>query len=218
MKQIASRIGRWFVAGVLALLPLIITLAVIAWVADFVKGIFGPSSLLGGLIQRVGLSVAPNSSLPYLLGTFFVLLLIFAVGVVVDSGAKTFWQRFVDGLFRRIPLVGDLYGTSQQVVSLLGKKEEGDLKKMKPVFCEFGGADGCGFLALLVSPAPFHLEGRDYVIVIVPTAPVPVGGGLLFVPADKVRETSLNVDGLMSIYVSMGLTANQFLCEEKKAK
>ena len=38
-----------------------------------------------------------------------------------------------------------------------------------------------------------------------------VGGGLLFVPAEVVQPTELNVDGLMSIYVSMGVTAAQYL-------
>jgi uncharacterized membrane protein len=45
----------------------------------------------------------------------------------------------------------------------------------------------------------------------VPTAPVPIGGGLLFVPAEVVQPTDLSVDGLMSIYVSMGITASRFL-------
>jgi uncharacterized membrane protein len=45
----------------------------------------------------------------------------------------------------------------------------------------------------------------------VATAPVPTGGGLLFVPAEVVRPTDLSVEGLMSIYASMGITAGQFL-------
>jgi uncharacterized membrane protein len=45
----------------------------------------------------------------------------------------------------------------------------------------------------------------------VPTSPVPVGGGLLFVPAEVVQPTDLSVEGLISIYVSMGITADQFL-------
>jgi uncharacterized membrane protein len=82
---------------------------------------------------------------------------------------------------------------------------------MKAVFCFFGGQCGAGVLALLVSPERFRIKGRDYYIVIVPTAPVPVGGGLLFVPAEIVQPADVSVEGLMSIYVSMGVTASQFL-------
>jgi uncharacterized membrane protein len=34
---------------------------------------------------------------------------------------------------------------------------------------------------------------------------------LLFVPADNVLEANMSVDGLMSIYVSMGVTAPQYM-------
>jgi uncharacterized membrane protein len=85
------------------------------------------------------------------------------------------------------------------------------VKGMRVVFCYFGKETGAGFLALLVSPERYRINSRDYQIVIVPTAPVPVGGGLLFVPAEVVQPTDLSVEGLMSIYVSMGVTASQFL-------
>ena len=47
--------------------------------------------------------------------------------------------------------------------------------------------------------------------VLVPTAPVPVGGGLLFVPAHWVVPAAVGIEGVTSIYVSMGVTAAQYL-------
>ena len=82
---------------------------------------------------------------------------------------------------------------------------------MRPVFCYFGQDRGCGVLALLVSPEVFHIDGRDYLLVIVPSVPIPMSGGLLFVPTDSVRPTDITVESLMSIYVSMGVNAPQFL-------
>lgn len=63
----------------------------------------------------------------------------------------------------------------------------------------------------MVSLEGFRLNGREYHIVIVPTAPVPIRGGLLFMPADMVQPADVSVEGLMSTYVSMGVTAPQFL-------
>lgn len=211
LTHLLKRIGRWFFAGVLTLLPIFVTVAVVAWVANFLGGIFGPGTFLGGAIQKLGLSFAPDSSLSYVIGGVVVLVIIFLVGVFVDSGARSFYQRFVDGAFKRIPILGDLYGTSQQVINLLAKKDDDNLKKMKAVFCLFGKEAGCGFLALLVSSDKHTINGVDYLIVIVPTAPVPIGGGLLFVPAGQVVDADVSVEALMSIYVSMGLTAGQFL-------
>ena len=79
------------------------------------------------------------------------------------------------------------------------------------MLCFFGQEGGAGVLALLVSPQRFRLQGRDYQIVIVPTAPVPFGGALVFVPVESVRPTDMSVDGLMSIYVSMGVSAPKFM-------
>ena len=45
----------------------------------------------------------------------------------------------------------------------------------------------------------------------VPTAPVPVGGGLLYVREDWVTPADVGMDGLTSIYVSMGVTSSQVL-------
>ena len=39
-----------------------------------------------------------------------------------------------------------------------------------------------------------------------PTAPVPIGGGLLYVPVEWVKPANMGIDKLTEIYVSMGLT------------
>jgi uncharacterized membrane protein len=47
--------------------------------------------------------------------------------------------------------------------------------------------------------------------VLVPTAPVPVGGGLIYVPEEWVSPANVGVEALTSIYVSMGVTSAQYL-------
>ncbi|MNR45544.1 hypothetical protein D3C85_1644010 [compost metagenome] len=76
---------------------------------------------------------------------------------------------------------------------------------MSPVWCFFGG-DGAAVLALRPSPESFELEGRQYCAVLVPSAPIPVGGGLIYVPVEWVRPADMGVDGLTGIYLSMGLS------------
>ena len=62
-----------------------------------------------------------------------------------------------------------------------------------------------------MSTEKFQIDGKDYQIVIIPTAPVPFGGGMLFVPTGAIRHADMSVDGLMSIYVSMGVSAPHFI-------
>jgi uncharacterized membrane protein len=215
MKHILSApvryVGRCFLAGVFALLPVIITAAVIIWVANFLERFLGPDSLFGQGLQRLGTRFAADLALAYVIGALIVLGAVFVTGVIVEAGARNLLQRLTTAVFSRIPIVGSIYGTSQQLVNMLDRKDNADLQGMKVVFCLFGEASGAGFLALLVSPERYRIRDCDYQIVIVPTAPVPFGGGLLFVPATAIQPADMSAEGLISIYVSMGVTAPQYL-------
>jgi uncharacterized membrane protein len=87
---------------------------------------------------------------------------------------------------------------------VLRRGQKADLGAMSPVWCVFGG-DGAAVLALAPSPQPLQLDGRDYRAVLIPTAPVPIGGALIYVPAEWVRPAEIGVERLSAIYVSMGM-------------
>jgi uncharacterized membrane protein len=60
-------------------------------------------------------------------------------------------------------------------------------------------------LALLATPKLFDMGEGPRHLVLLPTAPVPVGGALVFVAVDQVRAVpGLGVDDLAKFYVSMG--------------
>lgn len=206
-----KRLARFFLAGIVAVLPLVITVAIVAWAAGFVRKILGPGTLIGEGLTTLGLRFVTNDTAAYLIGGLLVLGGVLAIGIAVEAGAKSLVQRLSDIVMQRIPIIGSIYGTSKQLVTLFEKKDPEKLQGMKAVFCFFGEKTGAGLLALLVSPEQFCINGRSFFIVIVPTAPVPVGGGLFFVPVEMVQPTDVSVEGLMSIYVSMGVSASQFL-------
>ena len=84
---------------------------------------------------------------------------------------------------------------------------------MSPIWCFSGGRGGTAVLALLPSHEPVTLDGRTYLAILVPTVPVPFGGGLLFVPAEWVDPAPFVVEASTSIYVSMGVSAPHFMRE-----
>ena len=81
------------------------------------------------------------------------------------------------------------------------------LKGMGVVYCTFGEKGGVGVLALLPTPEPIEINDKQFYVVLVPQSPVPIGGGLLFMPLEAVERVDMSVETLMSIYVSMGVTA-----------
>lgn len=211
-------IVRSFIAGTLMVLPLIITVVAIVWVASFLDNLMGPHTAVGRGLARLGFFAGTDtidSDQPdwyaYIGGCVLTLLVIFGLGMFAELGAKRFMQSVLDAILGRVPLLGGLYSSVRQVVMILEPHDTKDLRAMTPVFCLFGGGSGAAFLALLPTPKVFRVEEIDYYAVLIPSAPVPVGGSLIFVPVANVKKADMTVDAFMSIYVSMGVTGPQFL-------
>lgn len=212
LKIVGKRLLRYFLAGAFAILPLVVTIAIVIWVAGFLQRFLGQGTPVGRLVRNLGWQFSPeDKTLAYLIGWAVVLGLVFVLGVAVEMGARRLVQAMTDAVLNRVPVIGGIYNTSKQLVSMLDRQDPADLQGMSVVYCIFGGDKGVGFLALLVSPQAYYVGGRECQIVIVPTAPVPFGGGLLLVPSECILTADMTVDGLMSIYVSMGVTAPQYM-------
>lgn len=201
-----ARIGRIFLAGVLVLLPLAVTVGVIAWVVSLLVTYAGPNSGFGRLLVSVGLGVSDDAFAPYAIGLLLVLGVIFLFGLFVEHEIGTWLGGAVDRLIRRIPVVSSIYDLSSRFTSMVDRKGGGELKGMSPVWCFFGGDQGAAVLALLASPTPIKIGGIDYMGVLVPSAPVPVGGALIYVPSSWIKPADGGVENLMNVYVSMGVT------------
>ena len=205
-----GRILRTFLAGVLALLPIAVTVFVIVWIASFIASYAGPGSFIGSLIialgRSVGLDIAPSSTVAYLLGLAIILGAIFMLGVLVESRLRAFVLNSLDWLIMRIPLVSNVYELSKRFVSLVDRGGEDSLKTMQPVWCFFGGEGGAAVLGLMPSPEPVVIGEHSYLGLLVPSAPVPFGGALIYVPSAWVKPADGGVERLMNVYVSMGVT------------
>lgn len=210
---------RPLLTGLLALLPLAATIVLLAWTWRLAAGWLGPSSLFGSLLTGIGLGVAADSPLPgYLLGLLVVVALVYGFGLLVEAGLQRGVDRALKSLMQRIPVVRTVYDVAQRLVGMFGKSREDGLKSMSPVWLYFGGPPAAGeaaqttvVLGLLTTHEPVQLGGQAFHGVLLPTAPVPVGGGLLFVPAHWVVPADMGLEGVTSIYVSMGVTASQYL-------
>ena len=211
MKRSLRELTRTFVAGLLAALPLIVTVAVFIWLGRLLYAWLGPSSLVGQVFVGLGLGLSGSVMLGYVLGALIIVLGVYALGLLVEGGLQRGLVRLVNAVVSRIPLVRNVYDLISRFVDLLSQNGDDGLKSMRPVWCSFGGEGGVKVLGLLSTPDPIVLDGQRYRAVLVPTAPVPVGGGLLYVPEAWVSPAEVGMDGLTSIYVSMGLTSSEHL-------
>lgn len=219
MRQPVARLLRVFATGALVALPLAATVALCFWAVSLVIRWIGPTSPIGAALARIGLGVTGSELIGYAMGIAIVLASIFALGVLAEAGLQQGLNRVVRAIVTRIPLVGALYDILHKMVGLFSQRDAEGLKSMSAVWCHFGGPpDGeppgggrAAVLGLLSTPRPVWIGARPYLGVIVPTAPVPVGGGLLYLPAEWVTPADIGIEALTSIYVSMGVTSDQYL-------
>jgi uncharacterized membrane protein len=207
---------RIFATGALAALPLAATLLIFVWAARLINRWVGPDSMIGSLMVSIGLGVGGSEVVGYAIGVAIVAGLIFGLGLLVETGLQRGLATIVNAIVNRIPVVRSVYDLLRKLVALIAQREQhGDgLHSMSAVWCHFGGPSAEGnsaALALLGSDVPVLVNGQRCLAVLIPTAPVPVGGGLLYVPEHWVTRADIGVEAVTSIYVSMGLTSPQHL-------
>jgi putative tricarboxylic transport membrane protein len=163
------------------------------------------------LSAALGLGLTGSRVLSYVAGLGLVIALVFVLGLLVGSNLERGLARMIDAVVGRIPLVRTVYDVVQRLVALLGQREPDAPASMRAVWCHFGGVGGAAVLALLSTPEPLPIGQRRYFAVLVPTAPVPIGGGLVWMPEDWITPAEVGAEAVTSIYVSMGVTAPQYL-------
>lgn len=200
-----SRLFRIFLAGLLVLLPIFITIAIVIWLGQFLFAYAGPNSWLGSFVISLGFGLTASIYAAYALGLLIVMTLILILGYVVESGARPLFIGWLEQLLDRIPVVSQILEVTKKIVGVFSQDRSSDMKNMQPVWCFFGGDTGAAVFALMPSAAPIQMKGEPYVGVMIPTAPVPIGGALVYVPQKWVEPAEAGVETLMNVYISMGV-------------
>ena len=219
--SLLRRLSRTFIAGSLAALPLALTVGIVVWLAEFINHFLGPTSAFGKLLGSIGLRFMASESevVAYFIGVAATLLLIYLLGVLVEAGIKNRWQSLLDNILNHVPLVRTIYNALNKLTRMFELKDEEGMKSMSAVRCYFGGKENSTVvLALLTTPEPINLNGRDYYAIMIPTAPVPFGGAILYMPVEWVEPANLAFDELLNIYVSMGVTSPDYLHKQPANK
>jgi uncharacterized membrane protein len=205
-SRFLTRIVGPFITGLVFLAPVLITIILIQWVAGYVVALLGPDTVIGSLFAQSGMLLTRTPELAFLSGLGFAVVLIWALGLLIQSQAQARWQGSFDALLGRLPVIGGIYRPLAQLVRMIGKSPTGELQGMAVVMVRYG--DDIDMMALLATPKIFDLGHGPQHLVMLPTAPVPIGGAMMFVGVERVRHMpELGVDDMAKFYVSMGTIA-----------
>lgn len=197
-----------FLTGLAVLAPILLTAIVLVWLFSQIIAFVGPDLALGhGLTAggRLFIGTRAHPLMSFAVGVAIVLGFITAIGLFLRDRAQKVLEEWIDGTLSRIPLLGNIYRPVAQLVRSMGGSRTGEMQAMAVCRIEFGG--GVESIAFLASADTFDIGGGPARLVLIPTAPVPVGGALLLVAAHKVHIIpDMKFDDLAKLYLTMGMT------------
>ena len=152
----------------------------------------------------------------YLIGIVVTLGLIYLLGILVEAVTKNRWNVLVDNIMDRLPLISTVYNAMRKLMHMFEYRDQSELKAMSAVICHLGGTGGTAVLALMPSPQRIRMHEREYYGILIPTAPMPFGGAILYVPAEWVEPVDMAFDEMFNVYMSMGATSADYLHQRIK--
>ncbi len=183
---------RLFGAGLLVVIPLVVTIWVIHLAYQFINGVTEP------------IYTAFGWHLPGL-GFLTTIILVVLVGFMATN---VFGKRIIEtfeSLILAVPLISPVYGAVKQAMeSVRSMRGNRNFKRVAYVRYPENNALLVGFVTgQCYEPA----MDKEFTLVFLPFSPNPVSGRVLSVPSEDVIESALTVEQVMKIVLSAGLVA-----------
>jgi uncharacterized membrane protein len=187
------KIWNTMLKGLVALLPIGLTVYLVYWLAVATEKLF----------SRVLKLVIPDSAYWPGLGLVAGLVVLYLAGLAVNAYVVRRALRLSDELFARIPVVKTIYVAIRDFMTFFPSAGKGsDLKRV--VLVPFGPGKAIGFVTAESSAALGVAEGDDLVAVYLPMSYM-IGGYTVFLPRELIEPTSLSVEAGMRLALMGGV-------------
>ncbi len=186
------RIKTRMASGLVVLIPLVITLAVIRFLFGFTSGI-----LLPFIDPALASWPAPARDA---LSLFILLVTVYLLGAMAAHVLGRRVLAMGERLVLKLPIVKAIYAAAKQIVGTFQGKGAESFKSV--VFVEFPhpGMRAIGFVTSRVQ----REDGSVWSLVFVPTTPNPTTGFLQLVPTDKVTPAGIAIEDGIKLVMSLG--------------
>lgn len=188
MRNFIKSSLKYFIVGVLALIPVVIVIQVLVFLETILRGFF---------VYIYGYS--NNIFITVLAFTFSFIAIAYA-GYRVTKSEKLWLLNQVEVLINQIPMIRTIYRVSKKLVNLFGNQEKSVAKEI--VFLEYP-KEG------LWVPGYVTNKAGEMLVVYVPTSPNPTSGFTIVVHRSKVVKSNMNIEAVTSFIVSVGVDLHQ---------
>lgn len=200
--------GRYFLAGLVALIPLWITVMVIGFLFRTLSELGSPIvAWLAGLVEPGFPRLATLVGSPVfqsLVSFLLVVLFIYSLGWLTTFVIGRRLLAMIEAALERLPIVRPIYGSMKRLVAVLQEKPGDQVARV--VLIDFPSSE-MKTVGLVTRTFKDDNTGREVAAVYVPTTPVPTSGYLEIVPVDRITPTSWTIDEAMAFIVSGGAVA-----------
>jgi len=190
VKKIRGFLKKYFITGLLVLLPVWATYYVLTALLGVIDGLLGdlPSQFLGHRFPGLGIIT--------------LILFVLFVGMLSANYLGSRIVKTSDELLHKVPLVRGVYFTVKQIMETFSLKQQ--FHGVALVEYPRKGCYSVGFMTGEVQGGAFGMSGK-FVTVFVPTTPNPTAGFLLILPEPEVAKLDMSVEQGMKFIISLGL-------------
>lgn len=188
-----KELRKIFITGLLVLIPIVGTLALIFWLLNTIDSIFRePLERIIGF-PLIGIGVIITITLTILTGIF---------------ATNFFGNRIIgwsDNVMRKIPIVKPIYISIKQMIDTVFTNQRNAFKSVVLVQYPSNGIYTLGFIT---SDAPTVVKdktGKNLKSVFIPTTPNPTSGMLVMFPEEDIIYLSLSIESGIKLIVSGGI-------------
>lgn len=201
IKNIKDFLKRYFIAGLLILLPLWLTVVVFMIVFDWTSNVSMTYTL--PILKYFVQDKVWIYFLAKILSFFLTIIIICFVGFFATklAGKKLF--KFFEDIFIKIPAVGGLYSAFKKFISFFSSDSvTKDFQKV--IFIPFPNKE-CYCVAFATGGRV--INNQKYTTAFMPTTPNPTTGFLILVKEEDVLDTDFTVEEAVAYIISGGILA-----------
>lgn len=196
-KKITKYIWHLFINGLLTLLPIAITFAVLSFALRFIKNCLTP---LDALLDKIPyLKDIPHAEIVLALG------LIFIAGIFLKSFLMQSIFELFEAIVHKVPLVRPVYTGVKQLVHAFSPTDTSTFKDVVLVEFPRKGLYSIGFKTTQMAKELAPEKDIDFYNIFVPTTPNPTTGYFIIVKQEDFSSIDLTTQEAMALIISGGI-------------
>ncbi len=186
-------IGKTILTGFITLLPVILTIYLLYWLA------VSSEEVMGTVLQWA----LPNAVYFPGLGMIAGLVVVFIVGLLMKAILIRQLFSFGEQILYRLPLIKTVYRAIRDLFDFFSPKEE-NLGQVVAV--TYNGMEVIGFITQTNQQRlPESFREQDKVLVYIPMSYM-IGGFTVFIPDEHVRPLNMSMEEAMRFALTAGIT------------